>query len=354
MITREHTRKILVGGVQIGNGAPVSIQSMTNADTRDIKAVTGQIARLMDAGCEIVRVAVPDMEAAEALSEITKKIKLPLVADIHFDYRLALSALERGISKLRINPGNIGGTDRVKAVAKLAKERGVPVRIGVNGGSLEKDLLDRHGLTAEALVESAARHIKMLEDCDFGDICVSLKASSVPLTVQACRMFAGRFDYPLHVGITEAGTAYSSSIKSSVGIGAVLASGVGDTVRVSMTGDPVEEVRCAREILKALELRRFGIRFVSCPTCGRTQLDMIRIAEEVERACSQLDSDIKVAVMGCAVNGPGEAADADIGVACGKSDALLFKKGKIIRKIPEAEIASGLIAEIKRLIQEWQ
>lgn len=350
MFSRRQTKKIRVADFAIGGGAPISIQSMTNTDTRDINATVAQIRALEEAGCEIVRLAVKDAAAADAIKAIKALVKVPLVADIHFDYRLAIAALENGIDKLRINPGNIGSADRVEKVVAKAKEYGVPIRIGVNGGSLEKHLLEKYGgAAADALVESALSHIKILEDLDYDNIAVSLKSSDIATTVDAYEKIAEKVDYPLHVGVTETGTVYAGAIKSAAGIGAVLLRGIGDTIRVSLTGDPTEEVRCAKEILKALELRNFGVRFISCPTCGRTEFDLIKVAEEVESALAKMNKDIKVAVMGCAVNGPGEARDADIGIAGGKGEALLFKKGEIIRKIPEDRLVSELLMEIENM-----
>ena len=308
-----------------------------------------QIKKLQEAGCEIIMVAVLDMEAAEALSEIRKQIDIPLVADIHFDYKLALKAIENGVDKLRINPGNIGSEDRVKAVADAAKAKGIPIRIGVNSGSLEKKYIEKYGgVTPRGLVESALGHVRLLEKYDFHDIVISIKASSVPFTLETYEILSNEVDYPLHLGITESGTVRSGSIKSAVGIGAILARGIGDTIRVSLTGDPVEEIWAAKEILKSLELRKFGVEFVSCPTCGRTQIDLISIAQEVEKRCASIDKEIKVAVMGCAVNGPGEAREADIGIAGGKGYGLIFKKGEIIKKVPENE----LIDELMKLVEQ--
>jgi (E)-4-hydroxy-3-methylbut-2-enyl-diphosphate synthase len=338
-----------MGSVTVGGGAPVSVQSMTNTDTRDAAATRAQIERLIKAGCEIVRVAVPDREAARALPEIKKSLSVPLVADIHFDYRLALAAIEAGVDGLRINPGNIGGRDKVAAVVKAAKQKRVPIRIGVNAGSLEKDLL-RDGITPEAMVESALRHVVMLEEMDFFAIKISLKASDVPLMVAAYRMLADKVDYPLHIGVTEAGTAFAGSVKSAVGIGILLWEGIGDTVRVSLTGDPVREVRVAYEILKTLGLRRRGAELISCPTCGRTQIDLIKIAGEVEERLVELDIPLKVAVMGCVVNGPGEARHADVGIAGGKGEGLIFRKGRVIRKVPENLLVEELMKEIDILV----
>jgi len=347
---RRKTKKIRVGNIYIGGDAPISIQSMTNTKTSDVQATVRQIRALADAGCEIVRVAVPDMEAAEAIAEIKKQITLPLVADIHFDYRLALKAIENGADKIRINPGNIGSIDRVREVVKLAKARDIPIRIGVNSGSLEKELLDKYGhVCAEALVESALGHVKILEDLDFSNIVISIKSSDVPMFVKAHQILAGKTDYPLHIGVTEAGTPFAGAIKSAVGIGAMLLSGIGDTIRVSLTGDPVLEIKAAKEILKACGLYNKGVVLVSCPTCGRTQINLIDIAEKVEKALENFDKPVKVAVMGCVVNGPGEAREADIGIAGGKDSAVIFKKGQILRKVPESGVVEALLDEIKKL-----
>lgn len=347
---RRKTKKIRVGNIYIGGDAPISIQSMTNTKTSDVQATVRQIRALADAGCEIVRVAVPDMEAAEAIAEIKKQITLPLVADIHFDYRLALKAIENGADKIRINPGNIGSIDRVREVVKLAKARDIPIRIGVNSGSLEKELLDKYGhVCAEALVESALGHVKILEDLDFSNIVISIKSSDVPMFVKAHQILAGKTDYPLHIGVTEAGTPFAGAIKSAVGIGAMLLSGIGDTIRVSLTGDPVLEIKAAKEILKACGLYNKGAVLVSCPTCGRTQINLIDIAEKVEKALENFDKPVKVAVMGCVVNGPGEAREADIGIAGGNDSAVIFKKGQILRKVPESGVVEALLDEIKKL-----
>lgn len=339
-----------VGGVLVGGGNPVSVQSMTNTDTRDVESTCAQIEKLTAAGCEIIRAAVPDMEAAEAIGKIKKQIKIPLVADIHFDYKLALECIKNGVDKVRINPGNIGSRERVKAVADAAKSRAIPIRIGVNGGSLEKDLLQKYGgPTADALVESAMRHVEILDDVNFSDIVVSIKVSSVPTMIEAYRKFSKLCPIPLHVGVTEAGTMRGGIIKSSIGIGVLLSEGIGDTIRVSLTADPVEEIRAAKDILNALEIRKSGVTLVSCPTCGRTRIDLIPIAEEVERRLKDVHKDIKVAVMGCAVNGPGEAREADIGIAGGNGEGLIFKKGEIVRKVPEDRIIEELMKEIDRL-----
>lgn len=347
---RRKTRPVLIGGVQVGGGAPVSVQSMTKTDTRDVAATVAQINQLAEEGCEIIRVAVPDREAAGALPEIMRGITIPLVADIHFDYRLALEALAAGVNGLRINPGNIGGRERVEEVVKSAKERGVPIRIGVNAGSLEKELLKKHGgITPQAMVESAIRHISILESLNFTDIKVSLKASDVPLMLKAYRLLAGEVDYPFHVGVTEAGTPRTGAVKSAVGIGILLHEGIGDTIRVSLTGHPSHEVRTGFDILRALGLRRRGVEIISCPTCGRTQIDLIKIAEEVEERLQQFDKPLKVAVMGCIVNGPGEAREADVGIAGGKGAGLIFRAGEVIRKAPEDRLVEELIREIETI-----
>ena len=344
------TKTVYVGGVPIGGGHPVVVQSMCNTDTRDAAATVAQIHRLTAAGCELIRVAVPDMAAADALATIVPQISIPLAADIHFDYRLALRALDCGAAKLRLNPGNIGGADKVKLVAAAARERGVPIRIGVNGGSLEKALYEKHGgVTADALAESALGHITMLEECGFTDIVVSLKASDVALTVAAYNLFSAQVDYPMHVGITEPGTRYAGTIKSSAGIGAVLSRGIGDTIRVSLTDDPVEEIRCARALLQAMGLRQFGPEIIACPTCGRTEIDLIALATAVEAHCAHITKPIRVAVMGCVVNGPGEARGADVGIAGGRGAGVLFRHGEVIRTVPEEELLPALLAEIDAL-----
>lgn len=347
---RKQTKKIRVGDIFIGGDSPITVQSMTNTDTRDAAATIDQIKRLEEAGCDIVRVAVPDSEAAEAVKVIKKAINIPLVADIHFDYRLALSCMENGVDKIRLNPGNIGGRDRVQKVVEMATEREIPIRIGVNSGSVERHILEKYGsVTAEGMVESALGHAEILEELNFHDIAFSIKASSVPMTINAYRLIALKTDYPLHIGVTEAGTLYRGTIKSAIGLGCLLSEGIGDTLRVSLTGDPVEEVKVGFEILKALGLKKGGVEFVSCPTCGRTKIDLIPIAEQVEQRLSGCTKNIKVAIMGCAVNGPGEAREADIGVAGGCGEALLFKKGVIIRKIPQDRIVDELILEIEKL-----
>lgn len=347
---RRITRTVDVGGVKIGGGNPVSIQSMCNTDTRDVKSTVEQIKKLCEAGCEIIRVAVPDMEAAQAVGEIKKQIEIPLVSDIHFDYRLALECIKNGIDKVRINPGNIGERERVKLVADAAKANGVPIRIGVNGGSLEKELVTKYGgATADALVESAMGHVEILDSVNFLDMVVSIKVSNVSVMLDAYRKFSEKCDIPLHIGVTESGTEYMGTVKSSIGIGTLLSEGIGDTMRVSLTADPVKEIYLAKDILRVLEIRNDGVKFVSCPTCGRTQIDLIKIANEVENHLKNVDKRIKVAVMGCAVNGPGEARDADIGIAGGKGECLIFKKGTPLRKVPETTAVVELIKEIEKL-----
>lgn len=349
-IQRKQTKKIRVGDIFIGGDSPITVQSMTNTDTRDVKATVEQIKRLDAAGCDIIRVAILDSEAASAVGEIKKAINIPLVADIHFDYRLALECMKNGVDKIRLNPGNIGGQDRVKIVADMAKERQIPIRIGVNSGSVEKSIIEKYGsVTPEGMVESALAHAAMLEDVNFEDIAISIKASSVQMTIAAYRLLSQRSNYPIHIGVTEAGTVYKGTIKSSVGIGCLLAEGIGDTLRVSLTGDPVEEVRVGKQILKSLGIIKSGIDVVSCPTCGRTKIDLIGIANMLEPVLDKIDKNIKVAIMGCVVNGPGEAKDADIGIAGGANEALLFKKGEIIRKIPEDKIVEELIREINQM-----
>jgi len=352
MIKRKMTRQISIGDVKIGGGAPISVQSMTNTKTTDTNATVAQIKALVDAGCDIVRVAVPDMSAAENIYNIKNQVDVPLVADIHFDYRLALKAIEQGIDALRINPGNIGDEERVKAVVEAAKIRNIPIRIGVNAGSLDKKLLAKYGkVTAEALVESALENIRILEKLNFYDIKISLKAHDVPLTLDAYRLMSETVDYPLHLGITEAGTVNTGIIKSAVGIGALLAEGIGDTFRISLTGDPVNEVKVANEILKALGLKEYGPTLISCPTCGRCNIDLPSIAEKVEQRLSGITKPIKVAVMGCVVNGPGEARDADIGIAGGKGEGLVFRKGEVINKVPEDKLVDALFEELDKLIK---
>ena len=347
---RMHTKVIQIGDRKIGGGNPIAIQSMTNTKTEDVKATVEQILRLERAGCEIIRCTVPTLEAAAAIREIKKQIHIPLVADIHFDYRMALAAIENGADKIRINPGNIGDEARIKQVVDMAKEKQIPIRIGVNSGSLEKELVEKYdGVTPQGLVESAMKHVHILEKFGFYDIVVSIKASDVPFSIEAYRLLSEAIPYPIHVGITEAGTPYAGTIKSAVGIGTILAMGIGDTIRVSLTGDPIEEIRAAKEILKSLGLRQFGITFVSCPTCGRTEIDLISIANEVEEKCRSIQKNIKVAVMGCVVNGPGEAREADLGIAGGKGVGLVFKKGEIIRKVSEDKLVAALMEEIDRI-----
>ena len=344
------TRQIRVGGVPIGGGAPVTIQSMTNTRTDDVEATLHQIRTLAAAGCEIIRVAVPDMAAAKAVGKIKEGSPIPVVVDIHFDYKLALEAIAAGADKVRINPGNIGGADHVKAVAQACARRGVPIRIGVNGGSLEKPLLAKYGgVCPEAMVESAFGHIRLLNQFDFDDICVSLKSSSVPMTMKAYQLMNQASDYPLHIGVTEAGTVRMGTLKSAVGIGGLLALGIGDTMRVSLSADPVEEVYAAKEILKAAGVRREGAELVSCPTCGRTRIDLIALANEVEERLKTVDKPITVAVMGCVVNGPGEASAADCGIAGGVGEGLLFKKGQIVKKVPQEQLVDELFALIDTL-----
>lgn len=347
---RKNTRKVKVGNVYVGGDANVSIQSMTNTDTRDVNKTLDQINVLYKAGCEIIRCAVPDNEAAVALKEICEKSPIPVVADIHFDYRLALEAIKNGVSALRINPGNIGNEERIKLVAEAAKEKGIPIRIGVNSGSLEKDILERDGKpTAKGLVESAMRHVKILEELKFFDIVISIKSYDVSMMIESYRLMSETCDYPLHLGVTESGTPFRGTIKSSIGLGTLLAEGIGDTIRVSLTSDPIEEIKVAKEILKALNLRENGLQFISCPTCGRTQINLIKIAEEVEKRLENIDKNIKVAVMGCVVNGPGEAREADIGIAGGKGEGIIFKKGKIVKKVKEEELIEALMKEIENL-----
>ena len=344
------TRQIFVGGVPIGGGAPVTIQSMTNTRTDDVAATVAQIRRLAAAGCQIVRVAVPDLAAAKAVGAIKEQIDIPLVVDIHFDYKLALECVAAGCDKVRINPGNIGGEDRVRQVADACRQKGIPIRIGVNGGSLEKPILAKYGgVTPEALVESAFGHIRLLEKFDFTDICVSLKSSSVPVTMAAYRLMSEESDYPLHLGVTETGTPRMGILKSAVGIGGLLALGIGDTIRVSLSADPVEEVYAARDILKAAGVRKDGPELVACPTCGRTRIDLIGLANEVEERLKTVDKPITVAVMGCAVNGPGEASAADVGIAGGVGEGLLFRKGEIVKKVPQEALVDELFALIEEL-----
>lgn len=351
VILRQNTKEVRIGDVVIGGKHPVAIQSMTNTRTEDIAGTVEQIRRLEAAGCEIVRCTVPTLEAAEALKEIKKKIRIPLVADIHFDYRMAIAAIENGADKIRINPGNIGTEERLRAVVEKAKEYQVPIRVGVNSGSLEKTLLEKYGgVTAEGIVESALDKVRMIEDMDYDNLVVSIKSSDVMMCVKAHERIAKQCPYPLHVGITEAGTVYSGNIKSSVGLGIILYEGIGNTIRVSLTGDPVEEIRSAKLILRTLGLRKGGIEVVSCPTCGRTRIDLIGLANQVELMAQEFPLDIKVAVMGCVVNGPGEAKEADIGIAGGKGEGLLIKKGEIVRKVKEEE----LLETLRQELQNWE
>ena len=353
MFERKITRQIHIGNVAVGGGAPISVQSMCNTKTTDTAATVAQIKALQNAGCDIVRVAVPDMEAAKNLGNIIKEINIPLVADIHFDYKLALEAIKQGISALRLNPGNIGGEEKVRAVVKAAKEAHIPIRIGVNAGSLDKKILAKYGeVTPEALVESAMQHVKILEDLDFYDMKISLKAHDVPLTLAAYRLMSKTVDYPLHLGITEAGTVNTGIIKSAVGIGALLSEGIGDTFRISLTGDPVVEVKVANEILKSLGLKEYGPTLVACPTCGRTSIDLPAIAARVEKKLEGIKDPIDVAVMGCVVNGPGEARGADVGIAGGNGEGLIFRKGEIIRKVPEENLVEELFKEIDAILEE--
>lgn len=354
MFHRSQTRPVKVGNLTIGGNNEVIIQSMTTTKTADVKATVDQILRLEEAGCQIVRATVNNMEAAEAIKEIKKHIHIPLVSDIHFDYKLALKAIENGIDKVRINPGNIGKKERVQEVVKACKERGVPIRIGVNAGSLEKHLLDKYGYpTADAMVESALHHIRILEDLDFHDIIVSLKASDVPLAIEAYTKAASAFNYPLHMGITEAGTLFSGTVKSAAGLGALLAQGIGSTIRISLSADPVEEIKVCRELLKTFGLASNAATLISCPTCGRIEIDLIAVANEIEDYIAKIKAPIKVAVLGCAVNGPGEAREADIGIAGAKGEGLLFRHGEIVRKIPEDQLVAELKKEIDALADEY-
>ncbi len=352
-VQRKKTRQIQVGNMKIGGDAPIVVQSMTTTDTHQIDATLAQIHDLERVGCEIVRLAVPDQRSADALGEIRAQTRIPIIADIHFDYKLALRAMEQGVDGLRVNPGNIGGRDRVERVVKAAKERKIPMRIGVNSGSLERDLLDRFGYpTAEAMVESALRHIRILEEMDFYDLKVSLKASHVGLAVEAYQLFSERSDYPLHLGITESGTEFSGTVKSSVGLGILLAQGIGDTIRVSLAADPVEEVRVGFEILKSLGLRHRGVNVIACPTCGRLEIDVIRLANEVEQRLAHVKESLNVSILGCVVNGIGEGKEADVGIAGGRGVGLLFRHGEIIRKVPEDQILDVLMAEIDTILNE--
>lgn len=350
---RRKSRQIKLGNLAIGGDAPISVQSMCNTDTRDVAATLAQIDALQQAGCEIIRCAVPDQQAADALGDIKRGCRIPLIADIHFDYKLALTAVEQGVDCLRLNPGNIGERWKVEEVVAACRDRQVPIRIGVNGGSLEKELLQKYGHpTAEAMAESALGHIRILEDLNYQEIKVSLKVSDVRRTVEAYWRLATQVDYPLHIGITEAGTTWAGTIKSAVGLGSLLYEGIGDTLRVSLTGDPVEEVRVGYEILKSLELREHGPVFVSCPTCGRCEINLIEIAEEVEQRLHDLPKPLTIAVMGCVVNGPGEAREADLGIAGGKGQGILFCKGEVLRKVPQAELADALVAEAWKMVEQ--
>lgn len=348
-MNRKKTKEIRVGNLKIGGGNPIVIQSMTNTDTRDVKATVVQIHRLEQAGCQLVRASVPDTESAEAIKEIIKKIHIPLVADIHFDYRLALLSIEYGVDGLRLNPGNIGSEDRVRAVVKKAKERNIKMRIGVNGGSLEKSIVADYGNGADAMVQSALKHLRILEELDFYNTVVSLKASDIFRTIEAYESFSKVSDYPLHLGITESGTMQKGTVKSAIGIGHLLLNGIGDTIRVSLTADPVEEIYVAKNILSALDLDRDSIKIISCPTCARTKINLIELAERMEKKMEGIKKPLKVAIMGCAVNGPGEAKEADIGIAGGKGEAILFKKGQIVRKLKEEEIETVLLTEIENM-----
>lgn len=348
MMERHKTREVKIGNRIIGGNHPIAIQSMTNTKTEDVDATVAQIQQLTKAGCEIIRCAVPTMEAAKALGEIKKQIAIPLVADIHFDYRLAIATMENGADKIRINPGNIGSAERVKAVVDEARRRNIPIRVGVNSGSLEKNLVEKyHGVTAEGIVESALDKVKMIEDMGYDNLVISIKSSDVMMCVKAHELIASKTDHPLHVGITEAGTLISGNIKSSIGLGLILSQGIGDTIRVSLTGDPIEEIKSAKLILRTLGLRKGGIEVVSCPTCGRTQINLIQLANQVETMVAEFPLDIKVAVMGCVVNGPGEAKEADLGVAGGIGEGLIIKHGKVFKKVPEEELLPALRYELE-------
>ena len=349
-MNRKETKKIKVGNIYVGGDSPISIQSMNNTDTRDVKATINQIKALQMAGCDITRCAVLDMDAADALKEITSSVEIPVVADIHFDYKLALRSIENGVAALRINPGNIGSRERVKLVAKAAKEKGIPIRIGVNSGSLEKELLEKYnGVCPEALVESALKHVNILEDINFDDIVISIKSSNVNQMIESYRMISSKVNYPLHIGVTESGTIWRGTIKSSVGIGTLISDGIGDTIRVSLTGDPIEEIKVGKEILKATGHIKEGIEFVSCPTCGRTKINLIKLANDVEKRLGNVNKNIKVAIMGCVVNGPGEAKEADVGIAGGNGEGLIFKKGKIVKKVKEENLIDELIKEVENI-----
>lgn len=351
MIERKSTRQVQIGSIKIGGSNPIAVQSMTNTDTRDVKATVAQIRALEKAGCEIVRFAVPDLASAKAIAAIRRQTDVPLVADIHFDYRLALESINNGVDKVRINPGNIGSLDKTKMVVEAAQKRSIPIRVGVNSGSVPKDILAKHQNkpTPAALVESAVRHVQILENLNFEDIVISVKASDVYPMIESYRLLSQKVDYPLHLGVTEAGTSYLGALKSAVGIGAVLAEGIGDTIRVSLTADPIEEIKPAWEILKALGLRQRGVTITSCPTCGRTQIDLITLTKKIERATADLEKPIHLAVMGCVVNGPGEAREADLGVAGGRGQGVIFKKGRIIKTVSEDQIVPTLLAEIDKI-----
>jgi len=354
IITRDQTRVIKIGNIKIGGGNPIRVQSMTQTKTKDVNATVKQIHELEEEGCEIIRVTAPDMESAKALGEIKKQIHIPLVVDIHFQYLFALEAIKQGVDKVRINPGNIGGKDKVEAVVKACKEKNIPIRIGINMGSLEKDLYEKYGKfgVARVMIESATRHIKILEDLQFYDIAVSLKGSDINVTKEAHMLFSKRYDYPQHIGITEAGPVWSGTIKSAVGIGSILSEGVGDTIRVSISGKPQEQVRIGWEILKTLKLRQKGVEIISCPTCGRTEINLIGLAEKVDKMLKKVNAPIKVAVMGCVVNGPGEASFADIGLCGGKNQAVIIKQGKIIKTVQEKEMLNIFVEEIKKVLME--
>lgn len=350
-MARKPTRVISVGGIKIGGDNPIVIQSMTNTDTRDVKATVAQIKALTKAGCELARVAVPCIESAKAIFDIKKQITIPLEADIHFDYRLAIESIKYGADKIRINPATLGGLDKIKKVVEAAKEHKIPIRVGINSGAVEKDIFKKYGgITAEALLESAMRSVKTLENMDFYDICISIKSSNVPLTIKTNMLLSEQTDYPLHIGITETGTIKSGSIKSAMGLGTILYHGIGDTFRVSLTGDPVEEIYYCKQILNALGIRRSGVEIISCPTCARTKVDLISIANEVERQCEDIIQPIQVAVMGCAVNGPGEAQQADIGIASGDGHGVIFKHGKVLKKVSEAKMVTELMKEINAMV----
>ncbi|MEL7646870.1 MAG: flavodoxin-dependent (E)-4-hydroxy-3-methylbut-2-enyl-diphosphate synthase [Sedimentibacter sp.] len=350
-ITRRQSKTVMCGDVKIGGNAPIPVQSMTNTFTKDVKSTVRQILGLEQAGCEIIRVAVADTEDAEAIKDIKKQIHIPIVADIHFDYRLALKSIENGIDKLRINPGNIGSRDRVLKIVEMAKPRNIPIRIGVNAGSIHKEILKKNNgvPTSQGMVESALEHVRILEDLDYGNIVISMKGTDIKMTIDAYRMMAKKVDYPLHLGITHAGTLFEGSIRSAIGVGSLLADGIGDTLRISLTDDPREEVKVAREILKSLNLRNFGINYITCPTCGRTKIQLIELSKRVQEGLKNVDKPITIAIMGCAVNGPGEARQADIGIAGGIGEALLFRHGEIIRKVKEEDIVDTLLNEIEKL-----